>query len=945
MHRVLRNTLLCGLILVLTIGAYAFRQGVASAQSTESSFSPAQIVVGSSPPVNVVTADFNNDGKQDIATIGPDKISVVLGNGDGTFSSPITSQWLPVGSSGSPAKSVAADFNHDGKKDLAISNGTIRILIGNGDGSFGNGTGTEPAYYGDGAAAMSVSDFNRDGNLDTADVGSFSGGSALVTEYGTSTGTFNSNDTHLGIGNYVSLAVGDFNEDGWADIVTGNSNGTLSILTNNQRGHFLTDNVIQDDGLSNINSIVAADFNNDGHIDVAAANSSASNISVMLGNGNGTLSPPVFYSLSAAAGEIITGDFNQDGFSDLAFDSQISSSSTSVGVLENDGTGHFTLGANMSMSGPIGQIDSADFNGDGKADIVAAFFSAIHPNSVDVFLNTTQKDTTPPTITSSVSPQPNSNGWNNTDVTVDFNCSDADSGVATCTNPTTLTNEGANQTVTGNATDNAGNSSSTTATVNIDKTAPTISYTVTPSPNINGWNQDGVTVNFNCNDVLSGIDSCTSPVFISNEGANQSVTGTAVDKAGNMATVTATINVDKTAPTINYSTSPAPNSNGWNNSDVTVSFECSDALSGIGSCSSPATLSSEGANQTTIGIATDKAGNISTTTATVNIDKTAPTITANVSPSPDSNGWNNGDVTVTFNCSDALSGVDVCPSPITLSNESGGQIITGTATDKAGNSASTSVMVNIDKTAPTISSLSWLSNPLQQGQNTTLMATVSDSLSGISDVSYSINGGTPQPMSYDPISGNYIVTFGSTLPANTYSITVYAADAAGNKSSGTNDILAVYTTANGYVTGHAKVLPASSDTLPIALDTSNHPADLVMGFTNVTAPMSGSFDMDYSIKNNQNEFSISSTSIDWVVISDSTHASILGQADMAVWNNGAQTITQNVSVRYDIALGSNGSPDQVTVKIYSPGVNPNTGNPAYIISDQDEQNSNLMIHP
>lgn len=555
-----------------------------------------------------------------------------------------------------------------------------------------------------------------------------------------------------------------------------------------------------------------------------------------------------------------------------------------------------------------------------------------------------QTDITSPTITPLISPVSNADGWNNTDVTVSFNCSD-DTAIASCSSPIALTNEGANQTVTGTAVDKAGNTANTTATINIDKTAPTINYLVTPAPNINGWNQDNVTVSFLCSDNLSGIDTCSAPVTLSADGANQTITGTAVDKAGNTATVTAIISLDKTAPTINYSASPTANSNGWNNSDVLISFTCDDGLSGIDSCSSPETISTEGANQTVTGTATDKAGNSSAVTATVNIDKSAPIITASVSPAPNSDGWTNSDVTVSFTCSDSLSGIDVCPSPITLS-EGAGQIITGTATDKAGNSASTSVMVNVDKTAPVVSNLSWLANPLQQGQNTTLMATVTDGLSGVKSLSYAVNGGAPQPMTYDPISGNWIVTFGASLPANTYNITVIATDMADNSSLGTNDVLAVYTTANGYVNGHAKTLPTSTDVLPIAQDTSKNPADLVMGFTNVTAPMSGSFDLDYAVKNKQDEFSLSSTSISWVVVSDSTHASILGHADLTTYVNGVKTVTTNTTVRYDITLGTNGSADHVSVKIYNPGVDPNTGTPAYTIGDDVEANgSNLMIHP
>jgi|GEM_PF-3815197 len=336
----------------------------------------------------------------------------------------------------------------------------------------------------------------------------------------------------------------------------------------------------------------------------------------------------------------------------------------------------------------------------------------------------------------------------------------------------------------------------------------------------------------------------------------------------------------------------------------------------------------------------------SSNSISVLVDKTNPTITYTISPSPNIDSWNLGNTTVTFNCSDTGSGVASCSSPVTLTTEESNQTVTGTATDNVGNTASVTGTVNIDKTAPVVNNLNWSANPIQQGQNTTLMANVTDGLSGVKSVSYTLNGGSPQSMTYDPISGNWIATFGSNLAVNTYNVVVTATDTAGNNSTGKTDVLAVYTTANGYVTGHAKMSPTATDTMPIALDTSNHPAQLVLGFTNVTAPTSGSFDMDYSIKNNQNEFSLSSTSINWVIVQDASHASILGHADMTKYVNGVKAVTTNVTVRFDITLGSGTTPSYVNIKLFNPGDDPNTATPAYVISDDvDANGSNLIIHP
>src|SRR3989442_254055 len=136
-------------------------------------------------------------------------------------------------------------------------------------------------------------------------------------------------------------------------------------------------------------------------------------------------------------------------------------------------------------------------------------------------------DNDPPTIKATASPVANAAGWNNTNVTVTFTCSDATSGVASCPSPQTITAEGANQVIKGTATDLAGNTATASITLNIDKTPSTISAASSPAPNGNGWNNSNVTVTFTCNDSLSGIANCTSPVTVSADGANQVITGTA----------------------------------------------------------------------------------------------------------------------------------------------------------------------------------------------------------------------------------------------------------------------------------------------------------------------------------------------------------------------------------------------------------------------------------
>ena len=305
-------------------------------------------------------------------------------------------------------------------------------------------------------------------------------------------------------------------------------------------------------------------------------------------------------------------------------------------------------------------------------------------------------DTTPPTVIASATTadgNPYAAGtWTNQTVTVSFSGTDDLSGVSNCTASVPLSNEGGNQSASGTCTDNAGNTSSAVSfgPVNIDTTAPTISGSRPPLANSNGWNNTDVTVSFTCLDSLSGLAAGSPPAAttLSSEGAGQSVTGTCTDKAGNSASAAVSgINIDKTAPEINGSRTPLANSNGWNNTDVTVSFTGTDSLSGVDSCSGPVTRSTEGANQSALGTCTDKAGNsASATVSGINIDKTKPTIT-NTVPANNASYLLNATVLASCTCSDSLSGIGTVNigSPFNTARVDK-NTFTFTATDKAGNS-------------------------------------------------------------------------------------------------------------------------------------------------------------------------------------------------------------------------------------------------------------------
>jgi hypothetical protein len=294
-------------------------------------------------------------------------------------------------------------------------------------------------------------------------------------------------------------------------------------------------------------------------------------------------------------------------------------------------------------------------------------------------------DTTSPVVTASADRLPNVNGWYNSDVIVSFAATDNLSGVSSFDPPVTVSTEGSNQQITGSATDVASNIGHGSVAISLDKTAPSI-MAVVPDANANEWYNTDVIVGFNAEDTLSGVDSITAPVTITNEGKDQDVTGKAVDKAGNEATAQVTVNIDKTEPTVTADATTLPNANGWYNSDVTFNLSATDNLSGVASVDTPVTVSTEGANQLVPGFATDKAGNIGRSSATVNIDETAPDLTVNGIIDGGVYTLNQA-INASWMAIDALSGVDsvVPSSPAVDTSSVGTKTFSVTATDKAGN--------------------------------------------------------------------------------------------------------------------------------------------------------------------------------------------------------------------------------------------------------------------
>ena len=352
---------------------------------------------------------------------------------------------------------------------------------------------------------------------------------------------------------------------------------------------------------------------------------------------------------------------------------------------------------------------------------------------------TIKLDKDAPTITGTRSPAANTAGWNKTDVTASFTCTDALSGIKSCTGATSVT---ASQTVTGTAVDNADNSAGATVEVKIDKVAPTLTGAPTTPPNAAGWYKGDVAIAWSCSDALSGIDgACPANNTISSEGTGLTATASVSDKAGNTTNATSSaVKIDKTAPNTT-ATAPA----NWNNTDVTVRLNASDALSGVAATyytlddgaqqsGNSVAISAEGVHTLRFW-SVDVAGNAEAAkNVTVKIDKTKPTINHTQSPAANANGWNSTAVTVTFTCADeGGSGIASCTAPQTVTSEGKDQRVTGTATDNAGNTATDPATVNIDTTKPTITAA--VDRPANNAgwykDDVTVSFTCDDNLSGV----------------------------------------------------------------------------------------------------------------------------------------------------------------------------------------------------------------------
>jgi hypothetical protein len=356
---------------------------------------PTDYPVGTTPGA-VATGDFNNDGKPDLVVVnsGSNDISILLGNADGTFRSAVNYR---VGLK--PVSIAVVDLNLDSKKDLAVAfngdipslqPGGISLLLGNGDGTFQPSTSLASSDYPTGIVA---GDFDSDGKPDLA----ISSTSGLVSVFlGNGDGTFRSAVNYDVTGDALSIAVGDFNGDAKQDLLVTTIifhptleffDGKASVLLGKGDGNFQTATETSLGGAAYIGAI--GDFNGDSLLDLAFLTkenvSSIPSIEVVLGRGDGTFGAGVFVDANNFDSFVMVADLNVDGIPDLLALSFPVVPAARVFLGQGNGTFQLAQTVVFSRFGP-GAAAIADFNSDLLPDLAVTMHP---PNVVSILLNTT----------------------------------------------------------------------------------------------------------------------------------------------------------------------------------------------------------------------------------------------------------------------------------------------------------------------------------------------------------------------------------------------------------------------------------------------------------------------------------------------------------------------------------------------------------------------------
>lgn len=393
--------------------------------------------------------------------------------------------------------------------------------------------------------------------------------------------------------------------------------------------------------------------------------------------------------------------------------------SISVSMPNTPGSGWFTSSITVTFTVPAGatpggncfQVGANSFpvSQQGTTTLTC---SASNSEGTDQKTINVRIDSVAPTVTGgSPTRAADQAGWYNAPVALSGGGNDPSpgSGLAGCSGGTYSGPDSSSATGTITCSDNAGNSASAASSAfKYDDTGPSITgSSLGRAPDANGWYNRPVAVSFTATDNLSGVAGCAAVTYSGPDSGSASVPGSCTDVAGNPASGGMTIKYDSTGPSVSGSPDRGPDSNGWYNRPVGVSFSGADNASGVAGCSGGGTYSGPDGMGSTTGSCSDLAGNTGSGALQIPYDATVPTVKDLVTARPaDAAGWFNHPVGVTFTGDDAGSGIESCSSLTYGGPDSPTAQVSGTCRDKAGHeSAAKAFRLKYDATPPSLSTV------------------------------------------------------------------------------------------------------------------------------------------------------------------------------------------------------------------------------------------------